>query len=78
VWEYMPEDGEHYCCEECVPRGCSCQTENPDGTGDLMKDELGRLLPCCEYMYNPEGFEPPLEEEKEDALRSFFIPEDSR
>lgn len=46
VWAYMP--GKQKYCDECVPRGCSCN-ENEDGTQDL--DLLGRPMPCCEYWY---------------------------
>ena len=29
VWSYMP--GDEYACDECVPRGCSCNFEPKDG-----------------------------------------------
>jgi hypothetical protein len=39
VWDYMPgysEGGNSYSCDDCVPRGCSCnwrsETDLPDGT----------------------------------------------
>ena len=55
TWIYMPS-GEEFC-DNCVPRGCSCNLEPIDGDWDNQnpenwtenKDELGRLLPCCEY-----------------------------
>jgi hypothetical protein len=37
-----------------VHRGCSC---NIDADGVEYLDELGRQLPCCEYLYSEEGFE---------------------
>lgn len=54
VWYYMPGREEIYYCDEHVPRGCSCNI-NPD-TDEEDKDELGRLLPCCEYDYSEEGY----------------------
>ena len=53
VWWYTP--GTDMYCEDCVHRGCSCNI-NPE-TGKEDTDELGRLLPCCEYMYRAEGWE---------------------
>lgn len=42
VWMYMP-GGKNYCyCDECVPRGCTCQED---------KNE-----PCCEYWYDKNGW----------------------
>lgn len=46
VWSFMP--GEEEACDDCVPRGCSCQ-ENPE-TGKQWADARGRLLPCVEWM----------------------------
>lgn len=45
VWLYMPGDGQY--CDDCVSRGCSCNIDYETGLEDT--DELGRLLPCCEY-----------------------------
>ena len=45
VWYYAP--GHSIRCDECVPRGCSCNQEE-DGTEQL--DEKGRKVPCCEWM----------------------------
>ena len=53
VWAYMPNDKFHYC-ENHVPRGCSCMTDEDD---NYLKDEQDRLLPCCEYDYDINGFE---------------------
>lgn len=61
VWEYMPGDAVHEYCDQHVPRGCSCNrsynpaTDEWDGPED--RDEQGRLLPCCEYWFTPQGFE---------------------
>ena len=48
VWSYMPATAlprDRDYCEAHVPsRGCGCLAD--DGP-----DELGRLLPCCEYMW---------------------------
>lgn len=52
TWEYIPSDFRYYC-EDCIPRGCSCNIQE-DGTEE--KDDKGRLLPCCEYSYSPNGF----------------------
>jgi len=66
----MPSDGDDaFKCDKCVPRGCTCQQDFVNDE-DYMKDELtgeepkvslidekGRLLPCCEWEYDKEGFE---------------------
>jgi len=52
-------------CDDCVPRGCSCNVEPIDGDYENeadtnwkeARDEKGRLLPCCEYWYYAEGVE---------------------
>ena len=61
VWYYMPavenNDFNHFACDECVPRGCSCNEEPIDGNYDNMNpsnwvepvDEKGRKYPCCEW-----------------------------
>lgn len=47
VWAYMPGDGDdHYYCDDCVPRGCSCNVDNldefpyarrePDDNGNML------------------------------------------
>lgn len=56
IWYYMP--GKNIACDECVPRGCSCNTEPIDGNPDNLDplnweeetDEQGRKYPCCEWM----------------------------
>lgn len=47
TWHYMPSDGAGDRCDEHVPRGCSCQT---DDDGEQLRDDQGRLLPCVEWM----------------------------
>lgn len=61
TWVYMPSYSgpqvNDYYCDNCVPRGCSCNTEPEDGDYDNLDpanwvqalDEQGRELPCCEY-----------------------------
>lgn len=53
VWNYAPGSGDTYCCDSCVPRGCSC---NLDEDNIEPLDDLGREYPCCEWDYNPKGF----------------------
>lgn len=61
TWWYGPGDGN--ACDDCVPRGCSCNLELKPGVkeidfgaGNTMDDyyqptdELGREWPCCEWM----------------------------
>lgn len=56
IWSYMPGDAE--ACDDCVPRGCSCNEEPADGdyenasTGNFVQplDARGRQFPCCEWM----------------------------
>lgn len=62
VWMYMP--GTNVYCDRCVPRGCYCNWF-PESNDDFdnydkyieNKDEQGRSFPCCEYEFDPEGFE---------------------
>lgn len=36
-------------CDICIPRGeCSCTT---DENGNQERDEQGRLLPCCDFIW---------------------------
>jgi len=69
VWLYMPGPlGTEYC-DDHVPRGCSCNLVPPSGfelpdegdwdSSDWIEDtdEQGKLLPCCEYMYDEEGLD---------------------
>lgn len=70
VWFYMPghESENDYYCDDCVPRGCSCNFIHIDGEENFdqltneekyaqHKDEQDRFLPCCEYDYNIEGYD---------------------
>lgn len=64
VWMYAPNDSDSYCCEECVPRGCSCMQEPIDGNRENKKesnwkrekDQLGREIPCIEWDYEKDGY----------------------
>ncbi len=51
---YIPGKQGLYYCDNCVPRGCSCNID-PD-TLEEDKDHLGRLYPCCEYWFDDQGF----------------------
>ena len=55
VWHYMPMTTRKdiYFCDDCVPRGCSCNI--PINSSEEERDEQGRLLPCCEYWYDDRG-----------------------
>lgn len=56
VWSYMP--GSDDACDDCVPRGCSCNADPKPGKEDSADpadyveqlDEKGRRFPCCEWM----------------------------
>jgi len=68
VWYYVPWSSDKierncYYCEDHVSRGCSCNLIYPENIEE-RKDKLGRLLPCCEYDWNEEGFD--VREESED------------
>ena len=68
-WFYMPfsdPDRPSAFCDECVPRGCSCNLDLKDDSmwddEEYQKDpknwveeldEKGRRYPCCEFMYDP-------------------------
>ena len=64
VWIYAPSDDVGQFCDDCVPRGCSCNDypidddyENIDPNNwkpDI--DEKGREYPCCEYWYDEKGW----------------------
>lgn len=59
VWYYLPmingQDSNMYYCDNCIERGCSCQIDPQTGKEDA--DELGRLLPCCEYDFCQDGYD---------------------
>lgn len=61
IWYYMPyfankNEDEHYFCDDCVPRGCSCNLISEDDDKEQL-DERGRLLPCVEYGYSETGYD---------------------
>jgi len=71
-WHYVPATGDkidYFYCDNCVPRGCSCQDELKDGIDDLSDaaldpnnyvsrlDEEGRKLPCIEYWFDKNEWE---------------------
>lgn len=58
VWAYMP--GAAAYCDYCVPRGCSCNWHpTTEHSEELIeeKDEYGRSYPCCEYLFDENGFD---------------------
>jgi hypothetical protein len=71
VWVYAPSTSklmvERFFCDEHVIRGCSCNEISVDPTAapghpdnDLIVSAYGddgRLLPCCEYDYEEDGFD---------------------
>ena len=88
VWCYMPghSNGIDLFCDDCVPRGCTCNQYHIDEfnkmivieqnylfwdklrehstnriTNDTVYfeplDEENRRYPCCEYLYDEDGFE---------------------
>jgi len=67
IWIYMPSDGNYNYCDDCVPRGCSCNFSCDEDANLILdeetnefvqdKDEQGRLLPCCEYDFFEYGID---------------------
>lgn len=65
TWYYMPDEHEWACCDNCVPRGCTCNDYPVDGNYENSDpknwkqelDEEGREFPCCEWWYNKEGWD---------------------
>jgi hypothetical protein len=59
VWRYEPyderEEKDRYKCNEHIKRGCSCNVDPNTGIEDT--DDLGRLFPCCEYLFDDRGFD---------------------
>ena len=59
---------DHFYCDECVPRGCSCNQELKEGIdweSEEAKDpnnyfekldDKGRKWPCCEYFWSENEF----------------------
>ena len=80
VWILMSSSSKDFhsgfFCDDCVPRGCSCNSEPIDGNFDnpnpdnweQLKDVQGRLLPCYEWSYEEKGFDPLEEVFSEDEL----------
>lgn len=58
IWWYQPstdgDDKYRYYCDDHIDRGCSCNIEYE--TGEQSIDDKGRLLPCCEYYFDEDGF----------------------
>lgn len=59
VWTYSPtysgkREWRRMFCDQCVPRGCSCQLDRHDGLP--YRDKRGRRIPCGEYTYSADGF----------------------
>jgi hypothetical protein len=70
VWQLAPADSYGEYCDDCVPRGCSCNIidiGNPRARKQ-HRDKRGRLLPCCEYDFDENGF-PPDPPDKVEAYR---------
>jgi len=59
VWMYEPsgerKEKDRYLCDTCITRGCSCNIDPNSGLQDV--DQSGRNFPCCEYLFNDEGFD---------------------
>lgn len=43
VWNYMPGGDDRLCCEDCVPRGCTCNQINSQIEVD------GEIFPCLPH-----------------------------
>lgn len=60
VWYYDP-NGTMYYCDEHVSRGCTCNIiseDSPDVDVVEATDNEGRLLPCCEFSFHKDGYDP--------------------
>lgn len=72
AWYYEPScSGRRFYCDDCVPRGCTCNYEYVVYEGEPKDDnfiwhdkehgiyetldEKGRRYPCCEYDFSPVG-----------------------
>lgn len=53
IWRYDPSPDHWVLCDDCIERPCSCNLVD----GELLKDDNGRDLPCCEYSWNINGFD---------------------
>ncbi len=65
IWWQPTRDYYPYFCDDCVPRGCSCNFDLKEGKdpsseneGDYFEvlDESERKKPCIEYFYDIDGF----------------------
>jgi hypothetical protein len=65
-WFYLPSDSlDRAYCDECVPRGCSCNEYPLDGNWENLDpnnwteelDKKGRKKPCCEFCYDKKGWD---------------------
>ena len=68
VWLYAP-DSKYVACDECVPRGCSCNRDLKEGIDYESPEaalsenwieqvgEDGRKFPCCEWFFDADGWE---------------------
>jgi len=59
TWDYAPsspvlEFYNRFFCDDCVPRGCSCQC---DEDGMPYTDSNGKEYPCIEYFEEPNGWD---------------------
>ncbi len=56
-WQYMSSSysKNDRWCDNCVPRGCSCNAIDEYGEVQAT-DELGRELPCCENWFYKWGW----------------------
>lgn len=54
VWLDLSSASRQYC-DDCVPRGCGCN--GLEDSEEQSKDDRGRLYPCCEYFFDPNGFD---------------------
>ena len=66
-WFYECRASEGFC-ENCVPRSCHCSWN--EEINDYIRDELGRIIPCADYMYFEEGMDEELSPSK--ALEMSF------
>lgn len=80
TWMYGPgkADDDTFACDDCVPRGCSCNIDYLpiDGNWDNRDesnwkaepeqlDDKGRRWPCCEWFHREEGYsDEPLTEQE--------------
>lgn len=44
VWAYAPAGSEDYCCDECVPRGCSCNVRLKSGKIEVYNELTEQVI----------------------------------